>query len=93
MYNMRTYGKDSREFKFEIMKRHYEGNKSVNELAREHGLSRQTIYGWCKQYKQYGRGAFIGCGHRRSTENEINRLCAEIERLRDENEALRRQTS
>jgi transposase len=88
---MNTYGKKSREFKFEVMRQHYENNVSINELAKRFGVSRQTVYGWRNQYRQYGANAFIGCGHDRAADDELMRLRSENERLRRENRSLRNQ--
>jgi transposase len=86
---MNTYGKKSREFKFEVMRLHFENNLSINELAERFGLSRQTVYGWRNQYRQHGINAFIGCGHDRAAEGELARLRAENEALKRENKMLR----
>jgi transposase-like protein len=79
---MGTYGKDSRALKMEIMRKHYDEGKTINNLAREYNISTQTIYGWRSAYQRFGDSAFVGCGHSRTWEKEIAELRAEIERLR-----------
>ncbi|MDR1588718.1 MAG: transposase [Oscillospiraceae bacterium] len=86
---MNTYGKKSREFKFEVMRLHFENNLSINELAKRFDLPRQTIYGWRSQYRRHGANAFVGCGHGRATEEELFRLRSENERLKRENKMMR----
>jgi transposase-like protein len=70
------------------MRLHFENNMSVNELAEQFNLPRQTIYGWRSQFKEHGPSAFIGCGHGRASENELSRLREELERLKRENKRL-----
>jgi transposase-like protein len=70
------------------MRLHFENNMSINELAEQFDLPRQTIYGWRSQFKEYGPSAFIGCGHGRASESELNRLRDELERLKRENQRL-----
>jgi transposase len=86
---MNTYGKKSREFKFEIMRLHFEDGFTINELAKRFDLPRQTIYGWRSQYRRHGQNSFVGCGHGRASEEEIFRLRNENESLKRENRSLR----
>jgi transposase-like protein len=85
---MGTYGKDSRELKLRVVRLYAEEHESVKALSERFGLAKQTIYGWCKQYRTYGDTAFMGCGNRRGAELELQTLREENVRLKRENERL-----
>jgi transposase-like protein len=88
---MSTHGKSSRKLKFEIMQRHFQDSVKIKELAAMYGLPAPTVYGWRKQYREHGANAFIGCGHRRATEDELSKLRSANVRLRNENKRLKSQ--
>jgi transposase-like protein len=84
-----TYGNNSRSLKFEVMRRHFDDKVSITDLSQQLNISRQTLYGWRRQYRNYGAEAFIGCGNGRATASEIRRLRTENDRLRRDNRKMR----
>ncbi|MDR0357189.1 MAG: helix-turn-helix domain-containing protein [Clostridiales Family XIII bacterium] len=86
---MNTYGSNSRTLKFKIVRLYNEDGISIKALSEKYGIAQQTIYGWCAQYREYGKDAFVGCGKRRKENAKIRRLQEENERLRKENEKLK----
>lgn len=87
---MRTYGEESREFKFQIMELHYKDKISVKTLAEKFDLHENTIYGWRKQYEKYGEDAFVGCGRQRPADAELRKLKKENEYLKMQVELLKK---
>ncbi len=87
---MGTHGEESREFKYEIMRLHNEEGISLRILSERFGIPQPTLFGWRKQYEQYGSEAFVGCGHQRSGDAELRKLRKENERLKMEIELLKK---
>ena len=87
---MRTYGEESREFKFQIMELHYKDNISIKALSEKFGISEYTIYGWRKQYQKYGADSFVGCGRQRPADAELRKLKRENEYLKMQVELLKK---
>lgn len=87
---MGTHGESSRDMKFKIMELHFKEGVSIKILAEQFGLPESTIYGWRDQYRKYGTDAFVGCGRQRPADAELRKLRKENERLRMENEILKK---
>lgn len=81
---MNTYGGKSRALKFKIVRLYREEGVSIKKLSEKYGIAQQTIYGWCAQYRKFGKDAFVGCGRRRKEDSKIRKLKEENERLREE---------
>jgi transposase len=84
-----TYGGKSRTLKFKVVRLYSEDGISIKKLSEKYGVAQQTIYGWCAQYRKFGKDAFVGCGKRRKEDTKIRKLHEEIERLRKEIERLK----
>ena len=83
----------SREFKLEAVRLMEEGKKPPAELARELGLRRNQLYKWKEKADQHGINAFPGAGRRVSSVSEAGetvRLKRELEKLKEENEILKK---
>ena len=83
----------SPEFKREAVRLLEQGDKETSQLARELGVARNKLYRWKEEIDQYGKDAFPGKGSRRnSTKSDDNTdsLKAEIKKLREENEILKK---
>ena len=87
---MNTHGEESREFKFRIMDLHHKDGVSIKILSEQFNIPVHTLYGWRKQYRKYGSDAFVGCGRQRPEEAELRKLRRENERLKMENELLKK---
>ena len=84
----------SREFKLRVARMHVHERMRVREIADTLNIPTQTIYGWCKQYREYGEElAFVGCGNHRQQELEVIRLRGDNVRLRQENTRLRKENA
>ena len=58
--------------------------KSLAQVARELGISGNTLHGWKQQMRAHGQDAFPGSGHQTPSEEELHRLKRENEILRQE---------
>lgn len=83
----------SREFKLEAVRLLEAGKKPAAELARELGLRRNQLYKWKEKTDKQGGEAFPGQGRRKSSgtqAEEISKLKRELERVKEENEILKK---
>jgi transposase len=64
--------------------------KSCTQLARELGIRVNQLYKWKQQIEQNQANAFPGSGRQSEAEGEVARLKRELERLREENEILKK---
>ena len=82
----------SPEFKREAVRLLEQGDKDSAQLARELGVRRNQLYKWKAEIDAYGEEAFPGQGNRpkAKAEDENAALKAEVKRLREENEILKK---
>lgn len=81
----------TREFKVEAVRLLERGEKKAADLARELNVPRNRLYKWQEQLRATGKeGAFPGQGRRSGREAELARLKSENERLREENDILKK---
>ena len=82
----------SPEFKREAVRLLEAGDKESAQLARELGVRRNQLYKWQKEIRQNGREAFPGQGKRSRSPvtDETATLKAENQKLREENEILKK---
>jgi transposase len=76
------------EFKREAVRQLNESGKPIAALARELGVARAKLYEWAEQAKKHGGAAFPGSG--RKPDDEVAKLKRELERLKEENEILKK---
>jgi transposase len=77
----------SAEFKREAVRQLQEG-KQAAVLARELGVPRNRLYKWLADIEKLGGSAFAGSG--RKPDDEVAKLRRENERLKEENEILKK---
>ncbi len=79
------------EFKIEAVRLLEFGDKKAADLARELGIPRNKLYKWREQLKAGdAQAAFPGSGRRSAREAEVAALQRENERLREENDILKK---
>jgi len=80
------------EFKREAVRLLEQGDQDTAQLSRELGVRRNQLYKWQKEVHQYGDEAFPGHGQRQRSQvtNETAVLKAENNKLREENEILKK---
>jgi transposase len=90
MAKRRSY---SREFKIEAVKFVTEKGYSVAEAARSLGVHETLLRSWKQALNDQGEQAFPGQGHLPPFEEELRRLRAENQRLRQERDILKKATA
>lgn len=81
----------SREFKLEAVRLLEKGDKKAADLARELGIPRNKLYKWRDQLQgKNAEAAFPGPGRPSGASAELTRLKRENERLREENDILKK---
>ena len=59
-------------------------------MAEKMGIRKTILYRWIDEYETYGEEAFLGSGNLRSEDAELKKLRKENERLKMENEILKK---
>lgn len=80
----------TKEFKREAVRLLESGDKSGAELARELGVRRNMLYKWQREMSSKGEAAFQGPGRKPGTQSREADLERENQRLREENEILKK---
>jgi len=80
----------SPEFKREAVSLLEQGHKEASQLARELGIRRNQLYKWKDEVDSHGDEAFPGKGRRSKPKDETVQLKAELKKLREENEILKK---
>ena len=82
----------SPEFKREAVRLLEREEKPSAQLARELGVRRNQLYKWQKEIHAHGEAAFPGQGNRTRTKaiDNSSALKAELKKLREENEILKK---
>lgn len=83
----------TKEFKEEAVKLMQSSGKSAAQVARDLGISDNSLYNWQKQLAEKGADAFPGIGHQSVQEEEIRRLKRELEIARQERDILKKVVS
>ena len=59
-------------------------------VAEKLGINKVMLYRWMDEYETHKDEAFVGKGHQRSADAELRQLRKENERLKMENEILKK---
>ena len=78
------------EFKREAIKLVERSGKPLAQVARDLGISDNTLQGWKQQMREHGQEAFPGSGHQTPQEEKMRRLRRENEILRQERDILKK---
>jgi transposase-like protein len=87
---MRQRRSFSSEFKREAVRLMESSGKPAADLARELGIPRNRLYKWKEQIEKRGVHAFPGMGRRSGEGEEVSRLRAELERVKEERDILKK---
>ena len=80
----------SKEFKVKVCELVIKDGIKHAVVAEKMGINKIMLYRWISEYETYGEEAFVGAGHQRSEDAELRKLRKENERLRMENEILKK---
>lgn len=83
----KTYDKD---FKLDLAKQIVAKKTTVSVVAEEYSISRPIVSRWVAEYNRYGNLAFAGKGNRYPDKAKEYALQAEVKRLKEENEILKK---
>ena len=83
----RTYSKEFKEKACELV---IKDRIKHAVVAEKMGISHIMLYRWIDEYQTYGEEAFVGKGKLRSEDAELKKLRKENERLKMENEILKK---
>lgn len=78
------------EFKQETLELITRSGKPLSHVARELGISENTVQGWKRQAMIHGKDAFPGSGHQTLQEEEVQRLRRENSILQQERDILKK---
>lgn len=77
-------------FKREALQLVETSGKPLAQVARDLGISDNTLQGWKQQQHTYDQEAFPGSGHQTPPEEEMRRLRRKNEILRQERDILKK---
>ena len=80
----------SKEFKIKACELVVKDGLKHRLVAEKLGIHHVMLYRWIDEYETHGEEAFVGKGHQRSEDAELKKLRKENERLKTENEILKK---
>ena len=83
----RKYSKDFKVKACELVTK--EGIKAA-VVAEKFGINKIMLYRWISEYETNGEEGFVGKGHQKPADAELKKLRKENERLKMENEILKK---
>ncbi len=87
----KPYKTYSKEFKLEALRLMAESERPASEIAMQLGIRRNQLYKWKDQMKKAGDVAAAKKGRpKKEDQTEITRLRQELERVKEENEILKK---
>jgi transposase len=79
-----------KQFKVEAVRLVTEGGRRTTEVARDLGISVNSIYHWKCQLSKDGKSAFPGKGHLKPEDEELRRLRKELADVKEERDILKK---
>ena len=90
------------DFKLQLLKEYYESGSSMYKISKKHGVDDVTCYRWVRSFESKGLSLpselnelenQVYMARKRSIERQSSSEMTELERLRDENQRLRKALS
>ena len=79
-----------RQFKIDAVNLVVNGGRTVEEAARELGISGNSLHRWKKEFTTNGSEAFPGKGRLSPQEEELRRLRRELAQAKEDSEILKK---
>ena len=79
-----------RAFKVEAVRAALRGDRPQNEVARDLGLHKETLYRWVHEFREDASQSFPGNGRVKDRDRELEELRREVHRLESENAFLKK---
>jgi transposase len=79
-----------REFKINSIKLYRESGKGIEEVARNLGIPKATLYSWVKEYNDHGEDSFPGSGLLKPCNEEVYRLKKQLADVTMERDILKK---
>jgi transposase len=79
-----------KQFKLDAVRLTIEGGRKVAEVARDLGISENTLHNWRAHFKDHGTDAFPGKGRFTPAEDELRRLQRELANVKEERDILKK---
>lgn len=87
---MEKQRKYDREFKINTIKFYRESGKKLEEVARNLGIPKATLYHWVREYKEHGENSFPGSGQLKPCNEEVYRLKKQLADVTMERDILKK---
>lgn len=87
---MERQRKYDREFKINAIKLYRESGKKLEEVARNLGIPKPTLYYWIKEFKENGEDSFPGSGQLKPCNEEVYRLKKQLAEVTMERDILKK---
>ena len=90
------------DFKLQLLKEYYESGSSMHSISKQHGVNDVTFYRWVRSFESKGLSLpselselenQVYMARKKSIERQPSSGMTELERLRDENQRLRKALS
>jgi len=87
---MEKQRKYDREFKINSVKFYRESGKKLEEVAKDLGIPKATLYYWIKEFQEHGEDSFPGSGLLKPCNEEIYRLKKQLADVTMERDILKK---
>ena len=90
---MKEQKKYDREFKINAVKLYRESGKTLEELGKDLGVAKTTLYTWVREFKEQGEASFPGKGKLLPCNEELYRLKKQLAEVTMERDILKKATA
>ena len=87
---MKSQRKYDREFKINSVKLYRESGKTLEEIAKNLGIPKTTLYCWVEEFKEHGEKSFPGSGTLKPCNEELYSLKKQLADVTMERDILKK---